>query len=81
MMLKTNVTSVRRLEITGAGDYFTVHQYLRSGPSIEYLEKKPLLISTEYTLCRCYSIEASGGISAVKSIEALNLYPSKAAIE
>jgi len=80
-MLKTNTASVRRFEIAGMGDRFTVHQHLRSGPAIEDLQQKPLLITTEHALCRCYSIEAPGGIGTVGSIEALNLYPTRAAIE
>ena len=81
MMLKTNAALVRRFEIAGMGDRFTVHQHLRSGPAIEDLQQKPLLVTTEHTLGRCYPIEAPGGIGTVGSIEALNLYPTRTAIE
>ena len=80
-MLKTNAAPVRRFEIAGMGDLFTIHQHHRSGPVIEDLQQKPLLVTTEHTLCRCYTIEAPGGIGAVGSIEALNLYPTRSAIE
>ena len=38
VMLKTNAASIRRFEIAGMGDRFTVHQHLRSRPTIKDLQ-------------------------------------------
>ena len=38
VMLKTNAAPIRRFEIAGMGDRFTVHQHLRSRPAIKDLQ-------------------------------------------
>ena len=81
MLLESDAAFVWRFELIGFTDSFAVDDYRSVWSVIEDLEQKPFLIMTDDSLRRSDTIDTTGGIRAVRSIEALYLDAAFSIIE